>query len=289
MNKNRPELYEKTVLITGTTDGIGKETALMFAKVGAKVLIHGRNPTKIAAAMDALRQANPSGQFFSYQADFSSLDDVRNIAAAIQQNHSQIDILINNAGLYPDKRVITKDGFEQTLQVNYISAFLLTKSLLPVLEASPQARIINMSSIGHKFVWNNIQNPKSNPFFWRWVSYCRSKLLILAWTIELARQLEGKNITVNCLHPGVIRTKVIRILPLSYGSSVPSGAKTLFDLATNPKHDHTSGQYFERYKKASPAPMALNKSLQKNLWRASHSWAGLVIESEHEKATPSKP
>ena len=131
MNKNRPELYEKTVLITGATDGIGKETALMFAKVGAKVLIHGRNPAKIATTMDALRQANPSGQFFSYQADFSSLDDVRNMAAAIQQGHSQIDILINNAGLYPDKRVISKDGFEQTLQVNYISAFLLTKSLTP--------------------------------------------------------------------------------------------------------------------------------------------------------------
>ncbi len=282
MKQTSTELYEKTVLITGATDGIGKETALMFAKVGATVLIHGRNPSKIKATMEALHQANPKGQFFSYQADFSSLDDVRAMASKILAEHKRIDILINNAGLYPDNRVITKDGFEQTLQVNYLSAFLLTNRLMPLLEASPQAKILNMSSIGHKFVWNNIQNPKSSPFFWRWVSYCRSKLLVLAWTIELAQHLEGKNITVNSLHPGVIRTKVIRILPLSYGSSVPSGAKTVFDLATNPKHDHTTGQYFERYKKATPAPMALNKSLQKNLWRASHKWAGLVIESEHD-------
>ena len=283
MSDNNVELYEKKVLITGSTDGMGKETALMFAKVGATVLIHGRNPKKIADTLAALREANPRGKFYSYQANFASLTDVRAMAEAIKKDHQQIDILINNAGLYPDERVITEDGFELTLQVNYLSSFLLTHEILPLLEASPEARIVNMSSIGHKFVWNSIKNPSFSPFFWRWVSYCRSKLLIVAWTIELARQLQSKNITVNCLHPGVIRTKVIRILPVSYGSSVPSGAKTLFDLATNPKHKNTTGKYFERYKIAQPAPMALNKRLQKNLWRASHDWARLVIKSEHEK------
>ncbi|HNZ14555.1 MAG TPA: SDR family NAD(P)-dependent oxidoreductase, partial [Anaerolineaceae bacterium] len=176
----------------------------------------------------------------------------------------------------------TQDGFELTLQVNYLSSFLLTHALMPLLEASPEARIVNVSSIGHKLVWNSIKNPKFSPFFWRWVSYCRSKLLVVAWTIELARHLESKKITVNSVHPGVIRTKVIRILPVSWGSSVPSGAKTIFNLATNPAYATTSGQYFERYKLAKAAPMALNKRLQKNLWRASHDWAGLVIESEHE-------
>lgn len=284
MSKNALALYHKKVFITGATDGIGKETALMFAKVGATVCIHGRNPKKIAATMQALKDANPRGEFFSYQADFSSLEDVRRMANKFLEDHQSLDILINNAGLYPDNRVITQDGFEQTLQVNYLSAFLLTKTLLPLLEKGNQPRIINMSSIGHKFVWNSIKNPSESPFFWRWVSYCRSKLLIVAWTIELARRLKKTNITVNCLHPGVIRTKVIRILPLSYGSSVPSGAKTVFDLATNPKHAHTTGKYFERYKMTQPAPMALNKKLQKNLWRASHNWAGLVIESKDDEA-----
>ena len=276
------ELYEKTVLITGATDGMGKETALMFAKVGATVLIHGRNPKKLADTLAALREANPKGQYYSYQADYASLADVRAMAETIKKEHQQIDILINNAGLYPDKRVITEDGFELTLQVNYLSSFLLTHALMPLLEASPEARIVNVSSIGHKLVWNSIKNPKFSPFFWRWVSYCRSKLLVVAWTIELARQLESKNITVNSVHPGVIRTKVIRILPVSWGSSVPSGAKTIFNLATNPAYATTTGQYFERYKLAKAAPMALNKKLQKNLWRASHDWAGLVIESEPE-------
>ena len=276
------ELYEKTVLITGATDGMGKETALMFAKVGATVLIHGRNPKKLADTLAALREANPKGQYYSYQADYASLADVRAMAETIKKEHQQIDILINNAGLYPDKRVITQDGFELTLQVNYLSSFLLTHALMPLLEASPEARIVNVSSIGHKLVWNSIKNPKFSPFFWRWVSYCRSKLLVVAWTIELARRLESKKITVNSVHPGVIRTKVIRILPVSWGSSVPSGAKTIFNLATNPAYAMTTGQYFERYKLAKAAPMALNKRLQKNLWRASHDWAGLVIESEHE-------
>lgn len=276
------ELYEKTVLITGATDGMGKETALMFAKVGATVLIHGRNPKKLADTLAALREANPKGQYYSYQADYASLADVRAMAETIKKEHQQIDILINNAGLYPDKRVITEDGFELTLQVNYLSSFLLTHALMPLLEASPEARIVNVSSIGHKLVWNSIKNPKFSPFFWRWVSYCRSKLLVVAWTIELARHLESKKITVNSVHPGVIRTKVIRILPVSWGSSVPSGAKTIFNLATNPAYAMTTGQYFERYKLAKAAPMALNKRLQKNLWRASHDWAGLVIESEHE-------
>jgi len=276
------ELYEKTVLITGATDGMGKETALMFAKVGATVLIHGRNPKKLADTLKALREANPKGQYYSYQADYASLADVRAMAETIKKEHQQIDILINNAGLYPDKRVITEDGFELTLQVNYLSSFLLTHALMPLLEASPEARIVNVSSIGHRLVWNSIKNPKFSPFFWRWVSYCRSKLLVVAWTIELARHLESKKITVNSVHPGVIRTKVIRILPVSWGSSVPSGAKTIFNLATNPAYATTTGQYFERYKLAKAAPMALNKKLQKNLWRASHDWAGLVIESEHE-------
>lgn len=282
MSTNTLELYEKKVLITGATDGIGKETALMFAKVGATVLIHGRNPNKIADTLAALREANPKGKYYSYQADYASLADVRAMAEAIKNEHQYIDILINNAGLYPDERVITKDGFELTLQVNYLSSFLLTHEIMPLLELSPEARIVNISSIGHKFVWNSIKNPKFSPFFWRWVSYCRSKLLVVAWTIELARHLEAKNITVNSIHPGVIRTKVIRILPVSYGSSVPSGAKTVFNLATNPKYATTTGQYFERYKLSKAAPMALNGRLQKNLWRASHDWAGLVIESEHE-------
>lgn len=117
------ELYEKTVLITGATDGMGKETALMFAKVGATVLIHGRNPKKLADTLKALREANPKGQYYSYQADYASLADVRAMAEAIKKEHQQIDILINNAGLYPDKRVITEDGFELTLQVNYLSSF----------------------------------------------------------------------------------------------------------------------------------------------------------------------
>ncbi len=271
-----PNLAGKNILITGATDGIGKELGKMFAHSGAKLLLHGRNPKRLAAAMDEIYADSGNKDLTPVLADFSSLSQVRAMAAEVAKITDRLHLLINNAGVYPSNKVITEDGFEQTLQVNYLSPFLLTVSLIPILVGKDQSRIVTLSSIGHRYVWDNIRDPQMR-FFWRWVAYCRSKLLIIPMTRELGQQLSDTNITVNCIHPGVIRTKLIRFLPLSWGSSVHSGAKTVYNLATNPEFNQVTGKYIEKYKIAQPSPIARSQRLQESLWRVSLRWAGLTI------------
>jgi|LSQX01.2.fsa_nt_gb NAD(P)-dependent dehydrogenase (short-subunit alcohol dehydrogenase family) len=274
--KNYPDLYGKTVLITGATDGIGKELAKMFAQTGCHLILHGRNPDKLNKAVTEISEDSSRQNIQTVIADFSSLTQVRKMAEDVISSTEHLDVLINNAGLYPDEKVITEDGFEQTLQVNYISPFLLTMSLLPLLDGKKPSKIVNLSSIGHRFVWHNLRDPQSK-FFWRWVAYCRSKLLMIPFTRELSEQLNKKDITANSIHPGLIRTKLIRFLPVSWGVSVQSGASTVFDLATNPNYDSVTGKYLEKYKIVQPSLIARSTRLQKSLWRVSLCWAGLTI------------
>lgn len=269
-----PNLAGKTILITGSTDGIGRETARMFAHSGANLVLHGRNPQKMSDLYAELRLIDPLSKIDTYLADFASFTAVHQMAEKILAEQTHLDVMINNAGFYPFKRELTEDNFEKTLQVNYLAHFLLTELLRPLLLKSAPMRVINMSSIGHRFVWDNIHDPKG-AFFWRWVNYCRSKLLIIPWTAELAEQLAPHGITVNSLHPGIIRTKVIRVLPITWGSSIRSGASTVFNLAVNADLQGVTGKYFERYKVADPAPAAKSHRLQKNLWQKSLVWTGL--------------
>lgn len=269
-----PNLAGKTVLITGATDGIGKELGKLFAQTGAKLILHGRNPQRLSSAIKEISKETGNTDITSVLADFSSLDQVRAMAENVQKTTNRLHFLINNAGLYPDRKIITEDGFEQTLQVNYLSPFLLTVSLIPMLTAKDPSHVVNLSSIGHRLVWHNIKDPQMK-FFWRWVAYCRSKLLVIPATRELAEQLADTNITVNCIHPGIIRTKLIRMLPLSWGNSVHEGAKTVFNLATNQEFDQVTGKYLEKEKIVQPSAIARSHKLQKSLWRVSLRWAGL--------------
>ncbi len=271
-----PDLSGKKVLVTGATDGIGKELSRMFAHTGASLVLHGRNPERLAKTLEDIKAESGNVKIQTVMADFSSLSQVKVMAEEIKQRVGHLDILVNNAGLYPKERVVTEDGFEQTLQVNYISSFLLTISLVPLLGGETPSRIVNLTSIGHRYVWTNIRDPRSR-FFWGWVAYCRSKLLMIPFTRELANRLGEDNITVNCVHPGIIRTKLIRVLPVSWGVSVHHGAMTVFNLATNPKFDDITGKYIEEFKIANPSPVARSQKLQESLWRISLRWAGFTI------------
>ncbi|NMC78103.1 MAG: SDR family NAD(P)-dependent oxidoreductase [Chloroflexi bacterium] len=266
MDQNR-ELLGKTILITGATDGIGRELAHMTWQAGATLVLHGRNPQKLAALLDSLGAGLPGQKASSIKADFSRLHEVKEMAAQILAEIPKIDILVNNAGLYPAGKVVTEDGFEECNQVNFLSPFLLTTLLRPLLITSAPMRIVNLSSIGHRFVWSNANPSTKHPFYWRWVAYCRSKLDIIPWTRELAEQLKIFGITVNCVHPGIIRTKVIRVLPVSWGASVHSGAETVYRLIADPDLAGVTGAYFERYSLATPSPMAQSRRYQAALWR----------------------
>lgn len=274
------DLLGKTILITGATDGIGKELAHMCWQSGANLILHGRNPQKLETLPQSLG-AGVSGQFVStIKADFSRLEEVAEMAAKIITEFHHLDVLVNNAGLYPSSRVITKDGFEECNQVNYLSPFLLTNLLRPLLINSAPMRIVNLSSIGHRFVWSNANPSTKNLFYWRWVAYCRSKLDIIPWTRELAEQLKPYGITVNCVHPGIIRTKVIRVLPISWGSSVHSGAATVYRLVADSELEGVTGKYFERYRVSTPSPMAQSRRYQAALWR--HTLRRLGLKQEHD-------
>jgi NAD(P)-dependent dehydrogenase (short-subunit alcohol dehydrogenase family) len=274
MDQNK-ELSGKTIVITGATDGIGKALAQMTWKAGANLVLHGRNPQKLEALLLSLGEGLPEQTAMTINADFSRLQDVQEMAAQILNNVGKIDVLVNNAGLYPSARIITEDGFEECNQVNYLSPFLLTNLLRPLLIKSAPMRIINLSSIGHRFVWSNVYASARHPFYWRWVAYCRSKLDIIPWTRELSDQLKDYGITVNSIHPGIIRTKVIRFLPVSWGASVRSGAATVYRLIADPNLADVSGEYFERYRKSKPSLVAQSRRYQEALWRHSLRKLGL--------------
>lgn len=269
------DLQGKTILITGATDGIGKELARMTWQSGANLILHGRNPQKLEALLSFLGAGSAHQSAITVRADFSRLQEVRDLAAQILAEIPRLDVLVNNAGLYPSCRITTEDGFEECNQVNYLSPFLLTNLLRPLLIKSAPTQIVNLSSIGHRFVWSDIYATVKNLFYWRWVAYCRSKLDIIPWTRELSDQLEGFGIRVNSIHPGVIRTKVIRFLPVSWGASVHSGAATVYRLIGDPELANVSGEYFERYKITKPSLVAQSKRYQAALWRHSLRQLGL--------------
>lgn len=271
----KSELKGKTIVITGATDGIGKALAHMTWQSGANLVLHGRNPQKLEALLNSLGEGLPKQIALTVKADFSKLQEVKEMADQILAELPRIDVLVNNAGLYPSCRIITEDGFEECSQVNYLSPFMLTNLLRPLLIKSAPMQIINLSSIGHRFVWSNLYASAKHPFYWRWVAYCRSKLDIIPWTRELSDQLNTYGITVNSIHPGIIRTKVIRFLPISWGASVRSGAATVYRLIADPDLAQVSGAYFERYKKTKPSLVAQSKRYQDALWRHSLRKLGL--------------
>lgn len=277
MNQNR-ELVGKTILITGATDGIGRELAHITWQAGANLVLHGRNPQKLETLLAGLGDGLPGQTAATVRADFSRLHEVKEMAAQVLSEIPHLDVLVNNAGLYPSCRIITGDGFEECNQVNYLSPFLLTNLLRPLLIKSAPMRVVNLSSIGHRFVWSNPNPSTKHSFYWRWVAYCRSKLDIIPWTRELSDQLQSYGITVNCVHPGIIRTKVIRVLPVSWGASVHSGAMTVYRMAVDPELEAVTGEYFERYRIATPSPMAQSKRYQAALWR--HTLRRLDLKQE---------
>ncbi len=274
------ELLGKTILITGATDGIGRELALMCWQAGSNLVLHGRNPQKLEILLHTFGTGLPGQHASTIKADFSRIDEVKEMAAQIMEEIPHLDVLVNNAGLYPASKIVTEDNFEECNQVNYLSPFLLTNLLRPLLITSAPMRIVNLSSIGHRFVWSNANPSIKHPFYWRWVAYCRSKLDIIPWTRELSDQLKQYGITVNCVHPGIIRTKVIRVLPVSWGASVHSGAATVYRLVADPELSNVTGEYFERYRIATPSPVAQSRRYQAALWRHTLRRLGFKQESD---------
>ena len=271
----------KTALITGGNSGIGKATATGLAKAGYNVVIACRNREKGLAAVEEIKKATGNNNIELLEMDLTSLKSVRAAADRFKQTHPGLDVLINNAAVFLKDREETEDGFEKTFQTNYLSHFLLTHLLLPTLKSSAPSRIINVASkhFGIKMNFDDLQTTQNYTYM---KAVGPTKLGLIMFTKELAKQLEGTGVTVNSLHPGLSQTNLLNQMsaPVKFifkllSSSPEKSAETSIYLATSPEVEKVSGKYFEKKKEVKTGRNANNEEHNKLFWHTSMKLAGL--------------
>ena len=258
----------RTILVTGSTDGIGKATAKALARQGHRVLIHGRDREKGRAVLREIREEADGTTLDLFTADLSTLGGVRGLADQVGDRYDSLDVLINNAGVYMPERVLTGDRLETTFAVNLMTPFLLSHLLMPLLKEGAPARVVNVASSAHfdanTMDWDNLQSEKQ---YQGWDAYSRSKLGVVLFTYALARKIDSGQVTVNCLHPGVICTKLLYSAFPDYPCEPPeAGARTSVYLATSPVVAGVTGKYFEGMKVTRSSAISHNRDLQERLW-----------------------
>jgi len=277
----------KTVLITGANSGIGKATAIELAAKGYQVVLIARNLQKAEAVKNEIISSSGNNNFDFIIGDLLSLAEVRKSAEMFKEKYQKLDVLINNAGVcLPDRR-ISQDGFEHMFQINHLSHFLLTHLLLDMLKKSGEPRIINVSSAGYKSGKFDPENLQSEKKFGSFSTYCDTKLLNILFTFELARKLNGNRITVNALHPGVVRTNFAGELKGVFGLmnkifkpfliSPKRGAETSVYLASSEEVKNVTGKYFEKCKAVVPKNDFIDSANQMFLWEKSMQYSGLNV------------
>lgn len=259
----------RTIFITGATDGIGRQTALQLASQGFRLLLHGRDVKKGEKLLNEVAQAG-SPEAVYYNADFASLQAVAELVERIALEHQQLDVLINNAGVYSSQRLLSADGFELTFAVNHLAPFLLTTALLDLLKKSAPARIVNVTSIAYRNALIPYEDLTWQQNYNGWKAYKASKFALVLTTFALSRRLEGSRVTANCLHPGAVDTKMLRsVSPDVQGISAREGAAASVYLATSPSVQGANGLYFENNASVEATPQSRDISEQEKLWRFS--------------------
>jgi NAD(P)-dependent dehydrogenase (short-subunit alcohol dehydrogenase family) len=254
----------KTILITGATDGIGLATAKELARQGHELVLHGRNEDKVKRARDALLALMPNAILQTVCADLGDLASVRRMAHELSARLPQLDVLINNAGVYKTERITSRNGFEMTLAVNHLAHFLLTNLLLPLLKKSEEPRVVTVSSMVHTSGRIDFDNMNGDQKFDTYHAYANSKLANALFANELARREPW--LASNSLHPGVIGTKLLHAAFNMPGESVVTGARTSVYLAISPEVAGETGKYFSDCAVAPTAALALDQQLARQLW-----------------------
>jgi NAD(P)-dependent dehydrogenase (short-subunit alcohol dehydrogenase family) len=267
----------RVTLVTGSTDGIGRQTALALARAGQHVIVHGRTRPKVDAAVAWVREQVPGAEVDGVSFDLGSMASVRKGAAEIAQKVPALDVLINNAGIFASERVVTDDGIELSLAVNHVGPFLLTHLLAPLLERGAPARVVNVASIAHTRGRIHLDDLTLARGFTGYAAYAQSKLAQVMHALSLAERSAPAVIAAYSLHPGVIATKLLRegFGPVR-GASVEDGARTAVMLATAETIDQPSGGYFSEGVPAPVASAALDESVRGALWAASERLAGIA-------------
>ncbi len=263
------------VLITGSTDGLGKLVARQLAACGATVLLHGRDPDKGEAVLRELALASGSTRLRYYNADLASLAEVRALAGRLREHEPRLQVLVNNAGIGPlapgRPRRLSRDGHELLFAVNYLAGFLLTRELLPLLTRSAPARIVNVASVGQQPL--DFDNLMLEREYDDARAYRQSKLAQILDTVSLAEQLTGSGITVNCLHPATLMdTKMVHessgYFP-GVRSSTEQGAAALLRLIIDPDLAEISGRYFDGHTAAQAHAQASSAAARRQLQQMS--------------------
>jgi len=271
----------KICIVTGANSGIGKETALGLAQMGARVVMVCRNAEKGKAALEEIRRESGSSQVDLLIADMSSQASVRALGEQIRRKYPRLDVLVNNAGGAALARTLSADGIEMTLATNHLGAALLTLLLLDLLKASAPSRIVNVSSTEaqspSRLDMNDLQFERRK--YSAVAAYRQSKLLMNAFTFELARRLAGTGVTANCLHPGAVATNIWNpdLLPPLIGRLIVAvvkpfllnskqGAAVSLYLATSPEVAQVSGEYFVKSKPAKSNPLSRDPKVMAEVW-----------------------
>lgn len=272
------DMAGKTVLITGSTDGVGRYVAMRLAGEGARVILHGRDAGRAQALIDEIvRSGHPAPRF--YQADLSSLAGARQLGDAVLADHKQLDVFVSNAGIGsrtmgPERRT-SADGFELRFAVNYLAGFLLAYRLLPLLQAAAPSRIVNVASLGqHPIDFDDVMITKN---YSGSRAYAQSKLAQIMFTIDLAEELKGSDVTVNALHPATyMNTTMVREGGIAPVSTVEEGGEAILHLIAGDDVSGKSGLFFNGLREAKANPQAYDFAARQRLRAVSLELTGLA-------------
>ena len=270
------ELKDKTILVTGSTDGVGRVVAERLGAAGARMLVHGRDEGRGKATVAAIEAKGGKAEFLA--ADLASLAEVRRLAEVVRARTDRLDVLINNAGVGTGgqgaRRQVSADGYELRFAVNYLAGFLLTSELLPLLKAGASARIVNVASAGQQAI--DFDDVMLTHGYSGVRAYCQSKLAQILFTVDLAEELAGCGIIANCLHPSTyMNTTMVRQSGTTPISSVETGANAIMQLAVSPGLEGKSGLYFNVMTESRANPQAYDTKARAQLRKLSRELTGL--------------
>jgi NAD(P)-dependent dehydrogenase (short-subunit alcohol dehydrogenase family) len=260
---------QRVAIVTGATEGIGKQTALELLRKGLFVVVHGRSGERAKEAASALAKEAKSDLVDVAIADFASLKQVRAMGEGLARKYPRVDVLLNNAGVFAKARSVTEDGFELTVGVNHFAHFVLTHALIGPLRAADQGRVVHVASGVHGSGKVDMEDLQLEHGWSGYDAYASSKLMNVLFSNELARRLEGTRVTSNALHPGVIATKLLRTGFGAGGASVESGSRTSVRVATDPELATTTGAYFSDAREVPAAARAKDVKLARALYEES--------------------
>lgn len=261
-----PAIAERTILVTGATDGLGRETARALARRGASLLIAGRDPERGQGTVDEIASEGHGPPPRLYLADLGSLDQVRRLASEIDEGNDRVDTLVNNAGIggTGGDRRLSEDGYELTFAVNYLSHVLLTELLLPLLRRSAPSRIVNVASVGQAPI--DFDDPMLERGYEGFRAYRQSKLAQIMFTFELAERLDPSEVTVNAVHPAsLMDTRMVRETFGAARTSVAEGVRSLLHLIASPELDGVTGRYFDGTRESTAHEQAYDPDARRRL------------------------